>query len=152
MTTVDRVLLYFDWYFRLKAREEDLRVYERIGIKEFRKIVLSLGKRVSKIFGLKNEYLLSGLSKDAIVKYERQTRINEAQHLLIGVIIPSLLFFPPVFTEPNSNNTILILIFAVLLLSNIYPIFLQRYNRARIYKILKKGNNLSTVNEKLDTN
>ena len=90
MTTVDRVLLYFDWYFRLKAREEDLRVYERIGIKEFRKIVLSLGKRVSKIFGLKNEYLLSGLSKDAMVKYERQTRINEAQHLLMGVIIPSL--------------------------------------------------------------
>ena len=139
MTTVDRILLYFDWYFRPKAIEEDLRVYERIGIKEFRKIVLSLGKRVSKIFGLKNEYLLSDLSKDAMIKYERQTRINEAQHLLMGVIIPSLLFFPPVFIEPNSNNTILILIFAVLLLSNIYPIFLQRYIRARIYKILKKG-------------
>jgi hypothetical protein len=137
MITVDRVLLCFDWYFRPRALEVELKVYERIGIKGFRKFVLSLGKAVSRAFRVRNEYLLSDLSKEAIVTYERQTRVNEAQHLLIGVIIPSLLFIPPVVIEPQGNDTILKLVFALLLVSNIYPILLQRYTRARIHRILR---------------
>jgi len=70
-----------------------------------------------------------------LYKYERKTRNYEWRHI-IGVIIFILLTF-----MLNRKLTFFDLVFLPILnlYVNIYPIFLQRYNRIRIIKVLQNN-------------
>ena len=72
---------------------------------------------------------------DELYKYERKTRNYEWRHI-IGAIVFILLIF--LLDRKLTLIDWIILTFLNLYI-NIYPIFLQRYNRIRIIKVLQNN-------------
>lgn len=111
-------------------------IYDYLGIRFYKKYLPTTGDVVMRWRG---EKMLnknpSGLYSE-LCRYEQQTRVYEGRHLigLVGFIILALaLIKPPYVTNLIIANTINLLV-------NIYPIFLQRYNRIRILKIINNNN------------
>ena len=124
-------------YFRPKAFElfRESTVYELIGIKIYKKYLPTTGdiiRRRRKIVQIKvgTTDLLNELTK-----YERKTRSYELRHI-IGAIIFVLL---ALLIDRKFTLFDWVLLPVLNLYINIYPIFLQRYNRIRIIRILKRN-------------
>lgn len=132
-------------YFKPKRFEfyRDRTIYEWIGIKIYKKYLPTSGDLVRK----RRKIIQIKISKagkiEELYKYERRTRNYEWRHL-IGVIIFILLIF-----MIDRKLTVFDWIFLTILnlYINIYPIFLQRYNRIRIIKVLQ-NNGLPSPYEK----
>jgi Glycosyl-4,4'-diaponeurosporenoate acyltransferase len=118
-------------YFRPKKWEDNGTLYIMFGVLIFKKIVVSLGRKTGQKSNKPNNYYLWDRSIDGIKLYERKTRYNELMHL-IGIIIPMI----GLIMTKNGITTQIIL--WIVLIINIHPFLLQRYNRIRIYKLLKK--------------
>jgi Glycosyl-4,4'-diaponeurosporenoate acyltransferase len=116
-------------YFRPKKWEGTGFIYELLGVLIFKKWVVKIGRLTGQKSTKPNNYYLWQKDKDGIKKYERKTRYNEMMHL-IGLLLPILGLIKGV----NDNITLAILWFVLLI--NIHPFLLQRYNRIRIYRIL----------------
>ena len=128
-------------YFKPKKFEffRDKPFYELIGIKTYKKYLPTTGDIVRKRRKI-TQIKISRTDKiTELIKYEKKTRNYEWRHI-IGAIVFILLtfildrkltFFDWVFL-PTLNLYI-----------NIYPIFLQRYNRIRIIKVLQNNGKLS---------
>jgi 23S rRNA maturation-related 3'-5' exoribonuclease YhaM len=121
-------------YFKPKKFEfyRDNTIYELIGIKIYKKYLPTTGdiaRKRRKITQIK-------ISKvdiiDELYKYERKTRDYEWRHI-IGAIVFIILTF---ILDRKLTALDWIFLPALNLYINIYPIFLQRYNRIRIIKIL----------------
>ena len=121
-------------YFRPKKWEGTGFIYELIGILIFKKWVVKMRRKSTK----PNNYYLWQKNEDGLKKYERKTRYNELMHLA-GILLPSIGLLK------GGNDTLLVVTLWFVLIINVYPFFLQRYNRIRIYRILEKMNNLKTV-------
>jgi len=67
---------------------------------------------------------------EGIKAYEHKTRSNELMHL-VGLIIPVIGL---AMKEPDFGMKIILWI---VLLINIHPFLLQRYNRIRLYRIIE---------------
>jgi hypothetical protein len=124
-------------YFRPKTCEfyRERTIYEWIGIKIYKKYLPTTGdiiRRSRKIVQIKTT--TTNLYEE-LIKYERKTRSYEWRHI-IGAIIFVLLAL-----LIDRKYTIFDWIFLPVLnlYINIYPIFLQRYNRIRIIRILKRN-------------
>ena len=124
-------------YFKPKKFEffRDKTIYELIGIRIYKKYLPTTGDIVRKRMKI-TQIKISRTDKiNELYKYERKTRNYEWRHI-IGVI-----FFIPLTFMLSRKLTVFDLVFLPVLnlYVNIYPIFLQRYNRIRIIKVLQNN-------------
>ncbi len=114
---------------KIKNKKIEEKIYEFMGIKYFKKIIISLGKIITKDnASLKeNNYFLHRLSVNSINNFKKNgIRKNIIIHLT-GVLLSIVgMLFTPTF------------LYVFLLLSNLYCVMLQRYNYIRVNKVLKK--------------
>ena len=133
MTITQQILRYF----APKTYEfcGDKTIYERIGIKTYKKYLPTTGDIIRKRKKITQIKISSSDKFEELYKYERKTRTYEWRHI-IGAIIFILLT-----VMLDRKLTIFDWIFLPLLnlYLNIYPIFLQRYNRIRIIRVLQNN-------------
>jgi hypothetical protein len=72
--------------------------------------------------------------KVELKRLEWETKRNEVIHLLALLLITCILLVK----SPQLSAMQILLIFAINLYVNVYPIFVQRYNRLRIVRLLRK--------------
>lgn len=119
-----------NWYLKPKSVDADGKLYERLGIQTFKKIT------PFEILGrIQNRKIktLKKLNTARLKKYSKDTVAGEIAYLFSFVFIlsVSLLF---VIENLNAFSMMLLLIN---ILVNLYPIFLMRYNRFEISRVLK---------------
>lgn len=122
-----------DYYFRPKFFERDGRLYEKIGVRLFRKIA-PWGDYMNKLLRKKSPGYKNIDGKQSAKNWEKFTRITEGGHIAIysaelGFTIYALL---------EINYAVGAIFGGITTVTNVYTIMLQRYNRARIYNILGK--------------
>ena len=125
-----------DIYFKPRSFEKSGRIYERLGIKPFRKLVIGTAGRVVKSVGFDKSagtYFIGKGSEKDIGAYETLARLNEVIHapftvFAVGIIAQKI-------AEENLSGIILA---GTGFLFNGYCTMLQRYNRARAYKVLER--------------
>lgn len=110
-------------------------IYEWVGIKTYKKYLPTTGDIVRKRRNITQIKISNSDKLEELYKYERKTRNYEWRHI-IGVIIFILLTI-----MLDRKLTIFDWIFLPILnlYVNIYPIFLQRYNRIRIIRVLQNN-------------
>ena len=121
-------------YFKPKKIEfyRDNTIYELIGIKIYKKYLPTTGDIARKRRKITQIKISKADIIDELYKYERKTRDYEWRHI-IGAIVFIILTF---ILDRKLTALDWIFLPALNLYINIYPIFLQRYNRIRIIKIL----------------
>lgn len=127
-------------YFKPKKFEyyRDKTIYDFIGIKIYKKYLPTTGDVVRRMRQIKQIDLTKADRYEELYRYERKTRNYEWRHI-IGAILFVVISF--LFNSQSKLTAIDFIILPILnLYINIYPIFLQRYNRIRILKILKNNN------------
>ena len=121
-------------YFRPKKFESygNKPIYVFFGIKLYKKFLPMTGdiaRKRRKMVQIKPTR--SGRISE-LYRYEKQTRRNELLHILATMACIGL-----IFVNDKVLTLLDVLFLTVLNLSvNIYPIFLQRYNRIRIIRVL----------------
>jgi len=115
-------------YFDEKKWERDGKVYEYFGIKVFRKLLVLVGweKLTRKAIPIDN-------NNASLSKLYVQTKKSEQNHIIIFIIV--LGFTVSVAFKFGFAKSVWLLVLNILL--HLYPIFLQRYNRPRIKRILR---------------
>ncbi len=116
-------------YFDSKHFERDGKIYKYLGVHFYRKLL--------KISGWEKERK----EKTPIIKkinaleyYEYRTRASEFGHGVIAIIIAIISIY--VYRVYSLKETIALVLLNIFL--NIYPIFVQRYNRPRVQRVIKK--------------
>ena len=124
-------------YFSPKTFEfyRDRTIYDLIGIKIYKKYLPTTGdivRQKRKITQIK----ISNTGKiNELYKYERKTRNYEWRHVIGAIIFVGLTLM--LYRKLTIFDWIVLPILNLYI--NIYPIFLQRYNRIRIIKVLKNN-------------
>ena len=110
-------------------------IYEWVGIKTYKKYLPTTGDIIRKRRNITQIKISNSDKLEELYNYEKKTRNYEWRHI-IGVIIFILLII--MF---DKKLTIFDWIFLSLLnlFINIYPMFLQRYNRIRIISVLQNN-------------
>ncbi len=134
MGIIKRIIL---GYFRPKAFEfyGDSTVYNLFGIKFYKKYLPTTGDLIRRLRKIKQIDIGKTEIIQELYRYERKTRTYEWRHLIGAVVFVVLTFF----IERKLTIFDWIFITFLNLVINIYPIFLQRYNRIRIVNILKRN-------------
>lgn len=114
-------------YFEEKQWERRGKVYENLGINMFRKILVWIGweKLNKKANPVKHNTI-------ALQHLHYQTKKSELGHLVILLIVFGFNLFVAFKFSVLSSLWLL----ALNILLNLYPIFLQRYNRPRIERAI----------------
>lgn len=114
-------------YYREKQWEKKGKTYERLGINLFRKLLVMLGwEKLNK----KDNPVAKNLK--ALMHLEYRTRQSELGHLIIFVIVLGFNIY--VAIQYGLEESLWLLVLNILL--NLYPIFLQRYNRPRLQRAI----------------
>jgi hypothetical protein len=125
-----------DAWFDPKSFEENPEVYEKLGIKTFKKYLPTTGDLTMRL--VRKRFSDAGFIKSASVEalkdYEKFTRVYEGIHTTFlgvgGAIMADQLaegrIGAAAFTA--GINTLV----------NVYPIMLQRYNRSRLYRTIHR--------------
>ena len=121
-------------YFKPKQFEilGNRTVYEYIGIKYFKKYLIRDGDLIRNWRKVKQIKLERNGRIQALETVEKQTRKYEAIHLIFLLLTMLIM----VINYRHLSVSQLVMINLINLYANIYPIFLQRYNRIRIMRIL----------------
>jgi len=113
-------------YFNTKSFECKGGLYERLGVKRFGKLYhITIAKL------LRNPVWIKGHSAESLARFVRETRIIEAIHMTIGL----LLLFAIAVQLVHGYYYSAALIIVINIVTNAYPIMLQRYNRGRIQSL-----------------
>ncbi|MCF6404831.1 hypothetical protein L3C95_18170 [Chitinophaga filiformis] len=114
-------------YYHEERWERKGRIYEYLGINFFRKLLVWTGweKVIRKSFPIEN-------NSNALINLYYQTKKSELDHVIILLIVLGFNVF--VAFKFGVLKSLWLLILNVLL--NLYPIFLQRYNRPRIERVV----------------
>lgn len=114
-------------YFNEKEWEQKGKIYEHLGINFFRKLLVWIGweKLIRKSNPIEK-------NTDALMNLYYTTKKSELGHLIIWFIVLGFNVF--VAFKFGVLKSLSLFILNVLL--NLYPIFLQRYNRPRIKRAL----------------
>ncbi|MCM8774560.1 MAG: hypothetical protein NC820_07510, partial [Candidatus Omnitrophica bacterium] len=123
----------FSSYFRPKSFEKDGRLYEKLGIKRFKKYVLLSGMANADRFIRSEETLkeLLRFTKEREIAYLLGFVTLTAITILTPIIMPTIYFSVICSVFTTTTNVIFYL----------YPLMLQRYNRIKIYRILGRAQN-----------
>ena len=117
-------------YFALWDFERDGRFYERLGIRWFKRFATK-----GDYWNKRRRHSDPGFRKvkdfNSAIEWDARTRHNEFVHLCSLVVGLAIM----VWLYSRSEYIWLIAIFFAVLIWDIYPIMLQRYNRARIWRI-----------------
>jgi glycosyl-4,4'-diaponeurosporenoate acyltransferase len=112
-------------------------IYELLGVRFFKRYLLPTELLVNRLRGgtamQGGEDVLKVL-KVELKRLEWGTKRNEVIHLLALLLITCILLVK----SPQLSAMQVLLIFAINLYVNVYPIFVQRYNRLRIVRLLRK--------------
>lgn len=122
-------------YFNPKKFElcKDRTIYDFLAIRWFKKYLITDGDLVRRWRKVKS--INPGNNKiHELYKAERETKKYEIIHLIFLLIF--IIIVAIKFKSITQLNWIIILL--INLYANIYPIFLQRYNRIRIIRVLLK--------------
>lgn len=116
-------------YFNSFHIEMEGKIYEYIGVHLFRKLLVLSGweKSRKKENPIRRSLIL-------LEYYEYRTRTSEFGHSIIAIII--LLISIYVCMVYSYKDVIWLTVFNIFL--NIYPITIQRYNRPRVRRVIKK--------------
>jgi glycosyl-4,4'-diaponeurosporenoate acyltransferase len=109
-------------------------VYEFFGVKFFKRYLLPTELLLHRLRGKKAISGGKGALKAELKRLDWETRRNEVIHLLALLLLGCLLFY----RSPRLSVEQVLGIFAINLYVNIYPIFVQRYNRFRIAWLSEK--------------
>lgn len=114
-------------YFEEKPWEQKGKIYEHLGINIFRKFLVLIGweKVIRSAYPIKTK-------SEALKNLYYQTKKSELDHLIIFIIVLGFNIFVAFKFGFVKSLSLLILN----LVFNLYPIFLQRYNRPRVKKAL----------------
>ena len=116
-------------HFNSYPIEREGRVYKYLGVDFYRKLLLFSGWEKIR----KKETPISK-SLDLLLYYEYKTRASEFGHGIIAIIIVFITIY--VYIEYSFKETIWLIVLNILM--NIYPIIVQRYNRPRVQRVIKK--------------
>lgn len=114
-------------YYNEKGWEQRGKIYEHLGINFFRKLLVWIGweKVIRKTSPIEK-------NTNAFMNLYYRTKKSELDHLIILVIVLGFNIFVAFKFGLIKSLSLLILN----ILFNLYPIFLQRYNRPRIKRAL----------------
>lgn len=121
-------------YFNEKGLEKRGKIYERLGVNFFRKLLVWIGweKVIRKTYPLEK-------NTEALANLYYQTKKSELDHLIILIIV--LGFNVLVAFKFGVVKSLWLLLCNVLF--NLYPILLQRYNRPRIERAMNLSKRIS---------
>ena len=115
--------------FSLAPWEKDGEIYDRAGIRAFRWVLLRSG------LGWINPNLHVRHSRADCERLLRETNNSEGVHWLAGAVLMALAIWFLVDGYPVYGYVMLL----VRLPFDVYPIMLQRWNRGRVYRVLRRG-------------
>lgn len=126
-------------YYRIKKFERDGKIYEILGVRRFKRLLLRMARSRKNEVPF-NGYFLKERSIEGIIEFKIKSKKSERSHVIIAIIILLYQIRIIIFLD-GILDVIFLLFFTVLnVITNIYPIFLQRYNRIKINKVLQKMN------------
>lgn len=121
-------------YYRIKPCEWSGRVYERLGIRFFKRFVPN-GDYINRIIRHSDPGYRVVCDEESIARFEVGTRLAEKCHLAgLWLALPCTVY---ALLLGWNKYALWLLIPNVLL--HLYPVLLQRYTRARIQRVLKRG-------------
>lgn len=113
----------------MRVNPEEVKLYERIGVKTFQKFYLATVGYVLNSFSKDKRYkYIEGVSEDAIVRAVRDTEALELLHTVGGI----LMLIKSLSDIANDQAEKGLAFLAVNVLLNIYPVLLQRMRRFRL--------------------
>lgn len=120
-------------YYRIKPCESSGRVYERLGIRFFKRFVPK-GDYVNRIIRNSEPGYRVVCDEESIVRFEIETRLAEKCHLAgLWLALPCT-----VYALLLGWNKFALWMLLPNVPLHLYPILLQRYTRARIQRVLKR--------------
>jgi glycosyl-4,4'-diaponeurosporenoate acyltransferase len=117
-------------------------IYEFLGVRFFKSYLLPDQLLFFRLRGKKAMQGGQGLLLAELRRLEWETRRNEVIHLLALLLTGCFLAFKSVQLSIVQS----LVIVAINLYVNVYPIFVQRYNRLRITRLLEKCTLLNARN------
>ncbi|TKC00760.1 glycosyl-4,4'-diaponeurosporenoate acyltransferase CrtO family protein [Pedobacter cryophilus] len=115
-------------YYDEKSWENKGKIYESLGINVFRKLLVLVGwEKLNKKANPVEK------NSKALIHLEYSTKQSEFGHLIIFFIV--IIFNIMVAFKFGFGESVWLLVLNILL--NLYPIFLQRYNRPRLKKAIR---------------
>src|ERR1700721_2532792 len=118
-------------------------IYEFLGVRFFKRYLLPTELLVNRLRGRTAMQGGQDVLKVELKRLERETKRNEVIHLLALPLITFVLLVK----SPQWSVMQVLLIFAINLYVNVYPIFVQRYNRLRIVRLLRKCTRREVLSE-----
>lgn len=114
-------------YFDVKGFEKGGEIYKYVGVHIYRKLLVWVGWE-------KIRRLANPIKNDAALlkACEHQTRISELGHTLIAIVV----FITTIYLSGSLKEAKWLIITNLLL--NVYPIMVQRFNRPRYNRIIRK--------------
>jgi glycosyl-4,4'-diaponeurosporenoate acyltransferase len=109
-------------------------IYELLGVRFFKRYLLPTELLVNRSRGGRAMQGGQDVLKVELKRLEWETKRNEVIHLLALLLITCILLVK----SPQLSVMQVLLIVAINLYVNVYPIFVQRYNRLRIVRLLRK--------------
>lgn len=119
-------------YFKPKSFEKNGRLYEKLGVRTFKKFLPTFGDYVCRLTGAR---LIKG--KKDLKGMDNWTKIYETVHVIGGSISAEMTI--DMIAEGNYAGAASQLISNLLV--NIYPIMTQRYNRSRLHNAIERMEN-----------
>jgi glycosyl-4,4'-diaponeurosporenoate acyltransferase len=109
-------------------------IYEPLGVRFFKRYFLPTELLVNRSRGGRAMQGGQDMLKVELKRLEWETKRNEVIHLLALLLITCILLVK----SPQLSVMQVLLIVAINLYVNVYPIFVQRYNRLRIVRLLRR--------------
>jgi hypothetical protein len=129
--------LFSEKYYEIRKFEQNGEIYEYLRIKIYKNMMMSIAKNRSDEIPF-NNYFLKRYSIDGLKEFENKSRKSEKSHVIIATLMLLYTVRISIFIDSIWDSIFLLFFIVVNIVTNIYPIFLQRYNRIRIRKVLNR--------------
>ena len=116
-------------YYRIRQFESDGQLYELLGVRAFRTLLMRSP------FGLLNSTIQYAGSRSSLDVLDANMRGSEDAHLLIFLIVTVLCGCAAAIGWWDLSAWLMVFNIPI----NVYPMMLQRYNRARLAPILRRA-------------
>ena len=114
-------------------------MYPRLGVRLYKKVVPTSGEWITRLRGIDRLKIAAAGNRGlALRNYDSQTRTWEWRHLISAILLQAWAIVGGATVGAEQFWACS----AINLLVNIYPVMVQRFNRARIARILQRGSGL----------